>query len=254
MRGLNLSRIARTSESSFFKNEQVTQAARLRERLADRDPSLLKISSPSPPCPDAANSRAASADVLMEIAAHGVYRRLAQNAPKPRVVKMGGSVPRDISATTLLPPLATRGTRRSNVTPDANVLRALGPARLSVYEQISKNAHRVRALPGSDMYAEGVTLGMVSFCVATMIVASVGLVGGIVLYTRPGIIESWRVNTVKSSVWLDDAIGKRLRRLSEIVSQKSHQVVTDEKRSHASAFARSITKRRSHGDTPSRQD
>lgn len=256
MRGLNLSRIARTSESSFFKSEQATQAARLRERLADRDPSLLKLSSPSPPCPDVASSRAASVDVLMEIAAHGAYRRIAQNAPKLRVVKMGGCVPREVSATTLSPSLATRSTRQSNMTPDANVLRALGPARLSVYEQISRNAHHVRALPGSDMYAEGATLGIMSFCVATMIVASVGFAGGIVLYTRPGIIESWRVNTVKSSAWLDGAIGERLRRLSKIVSQKSQQVVTNEKRSFASAFARAITKRRSHAesDTPTRQD
>lgn len=249
MRGLNLSKLARASESSFFKNEQAAQAARLRERLAGNDAGLLlknssQHSSPSPR--GSAGADAASADVLMEIAAHGVYRKLAQSAPKVNVIKMGAR-PLSQSHDTVHGPhssLMMSNTKHSScaVAPDANILRALGPARLAVFEQVSRNARHMRALPGSDKYAEGAALGILSFGVATMIVASVGLAGGIVLCTKPGIIESWKTNTMHCRNRLDDLFGEQLRRFTTNMSEKSRQVLSDEQRDRASHFARTVVK------------
>lgn len=245
MRGLNLSRLARTSESSFFKHEQAAQTSRLRERLVARNPSLLELlSSPSSP-PDTLSSKAESVDVLMEISAHRVYRKLADNTAKLDVAKRSGRVLSKDSVNTPSLSVVVEGTRQGDVTPDTNVLRALGPARLAVYEQVSRNVHQVRALPGSEKYTEGATLGLISFGVATLFVASVGFAGGVVLYMRPGIIESWKLKTIKWNDRLDATIGERLRHLSKNASQKSQQVVSDEQRKRASAFARAIVKPRS---------
>lgn len=238
MRGLNLSRLAQASESSFFKNEQAVQTARIWKRLSDAERAAIKL------CVTESKGDT-SADILMEIAAHRTYRKLARNSPvEHKVHKVGAPVSRlsGEHALSTNSTLSSFGTPRSTLGPDAQVLRALGPARLSVYEQVSRASRQTRALPGNEKYAQGATIGMMSFVIATSIVSSLGIMGGILLYRRPGIIENWRAKSIKLRERLDASVGGKLRRFREVASNKSQSILTSERIDNASALARGVAR------------
>lgn len=197
MRGLNLSRLARTSESSFFSKKQVAQASDLRSKLTAAE--LAKVNTHK-------SGKSPTVDVLPEIVAHAASMRIVQASAKQAPIVSGQVRP-------LMARLAQSvETGEVTIRKDPPILRALGPGRLAVYNEFSKhNQTQARPLPGGDRYADGAMVGMASFSIATGIVASIGFAGGLVLYFNPRVVNMFRERSVLFREWLDERIGKHIR-------------------------------------------
>lgn len=226
MRNLNLSRLARASESAYFKDTQSTQASILRKKLTKPELDTLqqqhqnRISNPNP-----------TIDVLPEISAHRAYTphtsRVVDSStastPSHIISRMQMNTKTNLSSTTLKP--------------DPPVLRALGSGRLQLYSSLQQsNSQQVHTLPGSAKYADGAVLGLASFSVATAIVASVGLAGVLLVYLRPQVITSMKESTQRFRDRMDRTVGKRMRERVEQVRNKG-PLIADGHRQKATEFA-----------------
>lgn len=235
MRTLNLSRLARTSESQFFKNEQAQQAISLRKTLTDADIASTNANTVSA-------TTTATTDVLPEIYAHSTQREFIRHALRdsPRTLAVRPKLNASSSAgvaTKLSSTLVSRAPDARSVV-DASVLRALGSSRLSLYRKVAERTPSARPLPGGDKYAEGAVVGLASFSIATAAVASIGIAGAIVLWNRPSIVDAWRRRSIALRVSLDRTVGHRIRQSVSPRIRDGH-VISDNARHRASSFARS---------------
>lgn len=250
MRTLNLSRLARASESSFFNKEQATQAQNIRKTLS---PSEISACKPLP-------TKQHSPDVLPEIAAHSAYKTLvrkslhdapARHAQSRILTRLADSIAiKNVSPGISQPPLHSQPQpqlQHAAGIVDASVLRALGPARLSVYREVTAasqtgpdRSSTVRELPGSSRYAEGAVLGIASLSTATAVVASVGFVGLFTLWYNPGIVDRWREGTIAFNGMLDRHVGRRMREAVDRRRAKG-SLLSNDTRDKVSAFARSAS-------------
>lgn len=239
MRTLNLSRLARVSESQFFKNEQAHQAISLRKTLTEADLQTSKSSNSHAATTTATAS--ADSDVLSEISAHSAHRQFIHHAfrdhpirsvpqrPPISILPAAGEESAVAPASTFTARSSTKGIA------DATILRALGSSRLSLYREVAQSTP-ARPLPGGAKYAEGAVVGLASFSIATALVASVGVAGAFILWQRPSIVETWRKRSIALHDSLDHTIGHRIR---QSLSTRIHagQVISHSTRERASSFA-----------------
>lgn len=212
MRGLNLSRLAargRASEGSFFKEQQASQASKLRATLSPEELASAKSQPSSSP----------SVDTLSEISAQSAYRALLKRPPAPPVTPE----PRPLlSRLARLDPAsyagAARKQRAATAGADPAVLRALGSAKLNLYSSLP--ADNAAPLPGSKRYADGAVLGITSFSVATAIVASVGAAGAVYVYFNPSVVDRMRDRSVRFRDKVDRSLGERMREFRESVESR----------------------------------
>lgn len=72
----------------------------------------------------------------------------------------------------------------------------------------------------SKVHAEGASLAVASFSVATAIVAGIGLVGGVALYMHPPIVHAMRDSTRRFARSIDNSLGAALRVRVEAVRNR----------------------------------
>ena len=94
----------------------------------------------------------------------------------------------------------------------------------------------VRALPGSNRYADGAVLGLASFSIASAVVASVGLVGGTYVYFNPSVVDRMRQRTSGFGQRMDSTLGERMRSFSQKMTGYG-PLLTDETTQKAREFA-----------------
>lgn len=241
MRGLNLSRLARgrASESSFFKEQQAQQASKLRASLSPADLASAK-SQPSV---------APSVDTLSEISAQRAYRELLKRPSAPPATPPSRPL---LSRLARLTPASYEGLAQkcpnpAAAGPDPAVLRALGSAKLNLYASLP--AQRAAPLPGGEHYADGAVLGMTSFSVATALVASVGLAGGLVVYLNPGVVDSMRAGSIRFGASIDNTLGVRLRGFRDKMQSRG-PILSDDVERRARQIATSAVKLPASGPTP----
>lgn len=199
MRSLNLSRLARASEGSFFKDKQIEQTQKLRQSL----PSSAVSSAPT-------KQSEPTVDTLASISAQSAYRKLILQSPPERITTGSALAARIRSASQAHaqpdgpPPVL-----------DAGMMQALGSRKLTMYQE-KPTVNEARPLAGSAGYSDGAVLGMTSFSVATAVVSSVGLTGALLFYFKPGIVDHMRNGTRRFSQWIDMSLGERLRAKSAI--------------------------------------
>lgn len=223
MRNLNLSRLARASESSFFKKEQAQQALSIRESLTDAERALIT---------KADGAKGMSPDVLSEISAHSTYSKAIKHAANDANYRK----PTRMVARPLLPPVDISTLQQASKRQDEKLMRALGTGKMSLYS--AKNAHvESRPLPGGAQYADGAVIGIASFSIASAIVASIGLAGIGALYFNPRIIQRWKESTIRLKERLDSKVGGFIRQ--QVTARMiSSSAVSEETRQKASSFAR----------------
>ncbi|CAN8075473.1 unnamed protein product [Agarophyton chilense] len=220
MRGLNLSRLAKASEGSFFKDQQASQAAKIRSSLSRHDINKLR-SQKTDPNP--------TVDKLASISAQSAYKQLvknsAQHAPQR---KSSSSLLQRVQTSSATYQLQISQSPTNSL--DPTMMRALGSGKLNMLADMKSNASSVsRPLPGSEKYAEGAVLGMASFSIATAMVASVGLVAGLVIYFNPSVIDSLRYRTRRFASAIDASVGQRIRDRVQIIKDNG-PIVSEEKR------------------------
>lgn len=245
MRSLNLSRLARASEATFFKNEQAYQANNLRKSLANNDIPALESTTPTrtPSVNLSSSNSEVSADILPEIAAHSTYRKLVRTAstevpvrqePRPLLLRIASTVRSGQQTTT-----SNTTSKHSGFT-DPNLLRVLGSSRFSLYQdamRMQQSTPAARPLPGSERYAEGSAIGLASLSIATAVVALIGTTGGVILWKHPSIVDSWRDRTVSLRHFLDRHFGEPLRNsLGQHI--QNGNLLSEDTRGRATAFAR----------------
>jgi hypothetical protein len=216
MRGLNLSRLARSSEASYFSELQPEQAARLRKSLTPQQVAAARASAAQAP---------PTVDTVASIAGQSAYRRLiedkAAQAPVPvthgyaKSMLMRIRAPKAVDSVTV-GQSTLQVSNPPGYAPDPSVLRALGQNRLNLYQQLRKNAPPVKPLPGSDAKAEGAFMGVQAFAVATAIVGTCGMASVLYIYMNPWVVDRMRSRTVRLRHSIESGfIGIRLRGLSE---------------------------------------
>ena len=223
MRSLNLTRLARASEGSFFKDKQIEQAHKLRKKLpASEVAAASKTRSASNP------ASAPTVDTLSSISAQSAYRRIVRQSPPERVA--AGS---SLAARVRDAPMSNASPQTSSTILDAGMMQALGSRKLNMYNEVRRPTE-ARPLPGSSRYADGAVLGMTSFSLATAMVSMVGLAGGLTLYFNPGILESLKQRTTQFGERVDATLGESLR--SRTASMKENGVLSEERRERLGAF------------------
>lgn len=240
MRNLNLSRLARASESSFFKKEQAQQALDIRSKLTDAERAALKVK----PLPSSSSSPSAivteshSPDVLPEISAHSVYSRAIQQAANDMKAQ-----PQRMTLRPLLPRVTAITVIENKREP--KIMRALGTGKLSLYNQ-QQQLPTSRPLPGGSQFADGAFMGMASLSIASAVVASVGLFGAVILWNKPGIVESWKYRSIEFRQKLDRQLGPFIR-TNITARMSSGRAVSDETRHKATQFARAAVGLQANG-------
>jgi hypothetical protein len=216
MRGLNLARLARSSEASYFSDLQPAQAARLRKSLTPEQIAAAR---------EAAPQAEPTVDTVASIAGHSAYRKLiASDSTRAALpVRHGyeGSLlyrlrdPKDVDAATLHKSnLQLTGT--PGYAPDGKVMRALGQNRLNLYQRLRDDATPMRPLPGSEVKAEGAVVGIQAFIVATAIVGTAGFASMLYVHLNPWVIDRLRNGTVRFRHNIESGfIGAGLRGISE---------------------------------------
>ncbi|KAI0561835.1 hypothetical protein FGB62_71g220 [Gracilaria domingensis] len=220
MRGLNLSRLAKASEGSFFKDQQATQAAKIRSTLSKHDISKLRSEQ---------TDAIPTVDKLASISAQSAYKQLvkdsAHHAPQ-RISPSSSLLHRVQTSSSAAYQVQSSSSSKAL---DPTMMRALGSGKLNILADMKNTATPPRPLPGSEKYAEGAILGMASFSIATAMVASVGLVGGLYFYFNPSVVDGIRYRTRRFARAVDSSVGERIRyRVQRI--KDSGPIVSDEKR------------------------
>ncbi|PXF49546.1 hypothetical protein BWQ96_00616 [Gracilariopsis chorda] len=221
MRGLNLSRLARASEGSFFKDQQSLQAANIRTSLSKTEIQTLR-STRNKPLP--------TVDTLSSISAQSAYSQLVKQSHKhaPLRVSSSSQLARRVQRSQSTA-FAAHHPAAAN-TLDPSVMRVLGSGKLNVLADISTATPTPqRPLPGSEKYGEGAMLGMASLSIATSIVASVGLAAVLAVYFNPAIIDAIKARTTQFAVAMDASVGERIRQRVQRIKQDG-PVLSDEKR------------------------
>lgn len=220
MRGLNLSRLVKSSEGSFFKDQQTYQAANIRKALSKQEIEALKNQQPKP---------SPTVDTLSSISAQSAYRQLVKTSPYNVSKKPSSSTnlvhrSQNSDATSLLLPKSA-----SSGALDPSIMRTLGSGKLNMMQNMKQTSPPHRPLPGSDKYADGAALGTASVSIATSIVASVGLAGVLVVYLKPGVIDLLRERTKQFSSAIDATLGERIRKRVKHI-QDAGPVISQQKR------------------------
>lgn len=229
MRGLNLSRLARASESSFFKNEQTQQAINIRSKLSLTDLNKLKQNS---------LEHTVSPDILPEISAHSTYRDIIAKTASTSSTTADKIQKRPLFVRLANPP----SHNAANVAPvtttvlDGNMMQALGSRKL---ELVPRNSAPQRPLPGGEKYGDGAVIGIASFSIASAVVAATGLLGGLVLWSRPGIIANWKDRSNQFKRRLENGtLGTFVKKNITPRVQQGSGVLSDETKQKATSFAR----------------
>jgi hypothetical protein len=227
MRGLNLSRLARSSEASYFSELQPAQAARLRKSLTPEQVAAARVSAAQAP---------PTVDTVASIAGQSAYRKLiegqAAQASLPVTHGYAKSLLmrlRDAKAVDSLTPgkSARPLSNPPGFAPDPSLMRALGQNRLNLYQRLSKDAPLERPLPGSDTKAEAAVMGIQAFVVATAIVGTCGVASVLYIYMNPLVVDRMRNGTVRLRYNIESGvIGVRLRELSEKLTRDGGLVST----------------------------
>lgn len=217
MRGLNLSALSargRAAEGMHTARVQASQAAALRKRLSERELAALRSSS---------DKAAPTVDVLGSISAQSALARLAvEHARTPSVpVLKAGQIPETLRTS------ASMGT--VTLRPDPPVMRALGANKLALFQEMSRHAPPSRPLPGSEKYADGAAIGMMSFSLATAVVGGVGVAAIGAMYFNPSIVERMKLSTIRFRESIDRGLGKRMRSFANRMRQDealvSHETI-----------------------------
>jgi hypothetical protein len=221
MRGLNLSRLARSSEASYFSELQPEQAARLRKSLTPQQVAAARASAAQAP---------PTVDTVASIAGQSAYRRLiedkAAQAPVPvthgyaKSMLMRIRAPKAVDSVTV-GQSTLQVSNPPGYAPDPSVLRALGQNRLNLYQQLRKNAPPVKPLPGSDAKAEGAFMGVQAFAVATAIVGTCGMASVLYIYMNPWVVDRMRSRTVRLRHSIESGFSENMRRDGGLVSTQT---------------------------------
>lgn len=234
--GLNLTRLARSSEGKHFKEVQALQTSELRGKLSKEE---LAVAA------EKAGRAAASAptvDTVATIAGHSAYSKLAAashdavtKAPEPFLLRRLQNPSQSHLASSQL--------QAGNVSvgPDPAVLRVLSQNRMAILARAQAEIRPARPLPGSETKAAGAVLGMQAFISATAAVASVGLAGVLYLYFNPKTVESMKHRSIRFRDGIENGtIGIYLRQIADGF-RKGGGLLSNEASSKASIFARKAT-------------
>lgn len=71
-------------------------------------------------------------------------------------------------------------------------------------------------------------MGMASLSIASAIVASVGLTGGLVVYFNPGVVDYAREGTRRFGKSIDNSLGKRIRERVDGIKKRG-PIVSEER-------------------------
>lgn len=238
MRGLNLARLARSSEGAFFAEKQAAQASKIRSKLS---PAELAATQAAPSA-----DLQGSVDVLGEIAAHSAYRRIVRNTTRLAVQtapKKSSPVMAVTGAT-----IARSKANASEKVVDPGVLKVLGSNKLNVYaslrDEASKTAMAREPPPGTAVYGEAAVVGVASLAIATGLVASVGAGSLIYVYMNPQVIDVFREKSLAFRATIDASVGERMRNFSKSLS-KNGPWLSDE----STVAAQQIAAKAVHGST-----
>jgi hypothetical protein len=236
MRGLNLSRIARSSEASHFAEVQQVQARDLRAKLpASKLASAAKAAAAAP-----------TIDTVTAIAAHSAYARVIAATPRATVTAPASPLlarlrPADTRDVRIVQP----GSARESFAPDPVIMRTLGKGRFAMYNELREYSGKVataRALPGSNTKAEGALIAAQAFVIATGIVGSIGIGGILYLYFADGVVDRIRRRTVAFRHRVENGpLGQRLKSVSASMTNNGG-IMSPETVAAAHEFALKATK------------
>ncbi len=231
MRGINLSALTargRAAEAMHSAREQAAQAAKLRKRISEIELKSLQSKKGS--------KEPQTVDVLGSISGQSALARLAvMRASEPSIPVVSESrFPQTLER------LAQSST--GNARPvEVEMNRALGANKFGLYQKVASSTPKVRALPGTERYADGAAVGVASLSVATSIVASVGLAIGAAFYFNPELIHRLRGSTIRVRERLETGVGERMRIFSEDM-RRDDGFMSEETKKRANEFAGSVAK------------
>lgn len=246
MRGLNLARLALSSEAKFV-TEKETEAAvsRLRggKSEAGSRPRPSQALHPSP-------GESASVDVVSFIAGHSAYSKIvAGGACEALAARRAAQQPRVPLAQQLGSPKQA-GLQSLPTAADPKVMRVLSANRLGVYYDLQAKA-RARAaengrepLPvaGQEARVVGAVVGLQAFGVATAVVGSVGVAMIGYLYFSPTAVDGLRQRSIAFRKRLEDGpVGRGMRGITVDAGGNSKEVFTAETRARLRGVARRAT-------------
>jgi hypothetical protein len=247
MRGLNLSRLARSSEASHFAELQQAQARDLRRKLPADALVAARVK--------AAAAARPTVDVDSAVAAHSAYARVIADAPvvasvAPVLLPLLSRLP-TVDASTIH--VVRPGATRESLAPDSQVVKVIGQGRMAMYKHIleqNSQSAAARALPGIEVKAEGAMVAAQAFVVATALVGSVGIAGLLYLYFADGVIDRLRDRTVAFRDRVEEGfLGRNLKSLSARMHD-SGGIISPESAAAARQFARKAVR----GDNRSQKD
>lgn len=234
MRGLNLTRLARSSEGRHFKDVQAQQTSKLRknlskEQLADAGAKAAKAAA------------APTVDTVVSIAGHSAYSRLAAaevDAPAKVTESVLFRRLRNPDPVHLKSSQLQAGEILSG--PDPSVVKVLSQNRMAILARAQSNMRTARALPGSEKKAEGAVLGLQAFVTATAVVGSIGIAGVLYLYLNPSAVDNMKRRSVQFRERVEGgSVGAQLRKTADGL-RKDGGLLSTESSTKAGIFARKV--------------
>lgn len=223
MRGLNLSRLARSSEASYFSELQPNQAASLRKKLSASELETAKKAALEDAV--AAASQGPTVDTVGTIAGQSAYRKIITSeaaatlqTKKPAKTYLMQQLQAIAANAPTTPAMRNSRLQATNSTSmmDPELLKAMGQSRRASAFQFTNTNSNVRSLPGSQRHAEATVVGIGAFAISTAIVGSIGGCGILYLYFNPSAVDAMQARTVRFRERLEQGeLGKRLRSTSE---------------------------------------